>query len=457
MAAWESYDGLGSDRSASAIRAQVFDPTVFHGTAGEDIWQGGNLADEITGYDGADTLSGLGGDDTLKGGGGGDTLDGGAGNDWIDGGAGDDRIDGGSGDDAAGFFGAFASYTIQDLGDRITVTGPDGTDTLTSIEELHFTDIALRVGTLALAAIAEDSGARVITQAELLSGVGAPQAVARDLAIASGPGTLTDNHDGTWTYRPAANDGSAVSFSYSIDEGNTNDVTARASLDITPVDDAPVVSGAVTLDAIAEDSGARLITQAELLANASDVDGPSLQAVNLQIASGRGTLTDNHDGSWTYRPAANDDTAVSFSYSIGDGNVVTAHASLDITPVNDAPAVSGAVTLAPIDEDSGARLITQGELLANASDVDGPSLTAVEPADRPPGSARSPTMATAPGATRRPPTTTPRCRSPIRSPTAPRRSRPAQSCSSIRCRTHRRASPARRATTDSTADWASTP
>ena len=45
-----------------------------------------------------------------------------------------------------------------------------------------------------------------------------------------------------------------------------------ATLDITPVNDAPTTT-AVTLAAIAEDSGARLITQAELLANASDVDG----------------------------------------------------------------------------------------------------------------------------------------------------------------------------------------
>ena len=44
------------------------------------------------------------------------------------------------------------------------------------------------------------------------------------------------------------------------------------------------VTASVTLTAIAEDSGARLIIQAELLANTLDVDGPSLSAVNLQIA-----------------------------------------------------------------------------------------------------------------------------------------------------------------------------
>ena len=40
----------------------------------------------------------------------------------------------------------------------------------------------------------------------------------------------------------------------------------------------------MTLAPIAEDSGARLITQAELLANAADVDGPGLTATGLTIS-----------------------------------------------------------------------------------------------------------------------------------------------------------------------------
>ncbi|MBI3915864.1 MAG: cadherin-like domain-containing protein, partial [Betaproteobacteria bacterium] len=44
----------------------------------------------------------------------------------------------------------------------------------------------------------------------------------------------------------------------------------------------------MTLAAIAEDSGVRVITQAELLANASDVDNTNaeLSATGLTIASG---------------------------------------------------------------------------------------------------------------------------------------------------------------------------
>ncbi|MDT4837021.1 Cadherin-like domain protein [compost metagenome] len=100
-----------------------------------------------------------------------------------------------------------------------------------------------------------------------------------------------------------------------------------------------MVSGPVTLAAIAEDSGARVITQAELLANASDVDGPSLTASNLAIVpGGKGSLVDNLNGTWTYTPALNDDTAVSFTYTVSDGSLTAAgSASLDITPANDAP------------------------------------------------------------------------------------------------------------------------
>ncbi|WP_459594354.1 cadherin-like domain-containing protein, partial [Bradyrhizobium diazoefficiens] len=69
---------------------------------------------------------------------------------------------------------------------------------------------------------------------------------------------------------------------------------------------------------IAEDSGAHLITQAMLLASASDIEGDQLTASNLQISGGSGSLIDHGDGTWSYTPASNDDTAVSFSYTITD-------------------------------------------------------------------------------------------------------------------------------------------
>ena len=65
---------------------------------------------------------------------------GGSGNDTIRGNSADNVIDGKAGDDTAVFSGNRASYSVQNLGDRIVVSGPDGTDTLFSIEHVKFAD-----------------------------------------------------------------------------------------------------------------------------------------------------------------------------------------------------------------------------------------------------------------------------------------------------------------------------
>ena len=124
------------------------------------------------------------------------------------------------------------------------------------------------------------------------------------MTIDAGNGAITDNGDGTWNYTPAADDDTDVIFSYTITDG-ANNVAGTATLDITPVNDAPTTTP-VTLSSIAEDSGARLITQAELLANASDIESDALTATGLTINTGNGAISDNGDGTWNYTPAADD-------------------------------------------------------------------------------------------------------------------------------------------------------
>jgi len=78
------------------------------------------------------------------GGAGDDTITGNSVANILTGGRGNDHIDGAGGNDIAVFFGAYANYTITALGNgSYAVTdnvGTDGTDTLTSIETLRFSD-----------------------------------------------------------------------------------------------------------------------------------------------------------------------------------------------------------------------------------------------------------------------------------------------------------------------------
>ena len=232
------------------------------------------------------------------------------------------------------------------------------------------------ISPITLTSIAEDSGTITITQNDLLTSandVDGDVLTATGLTITSGSGTLVDNGDGTWSFTPDANDDSSVSFSYNVTDGTVN-VANTATLDITPVNDDPTASP-VTLTPVAEDSGTVTITQADLLANATDIDGDTISATQLTITSGNGTLIDNGDGTWSFTPDTNDDSVVSFSYNVTDGTVTVANtATLDITPVNDDPiAVADDFT---VEEDQTFETtLGLNDLLQNDSDVDSDTLT----------------------------------------------------------------------------------
>ena len=187
-----------------------------------------------------------------------------------------------------------------------------------------------------------------------------------DTATIAGKGTLTIGSTGAYAFTPLANwNGTVPQVTYTVSTGsvNTLDIT------VTAINDAPIAS-MVTLTAIAEDSGARTITQTELLGNAADFEDDILTASALAIVDGSGTMVDNHDGTFVYTPALNDNSSVRFSYTISDGNggTVAGSAILDITPVNDAPVATGdSITTA---EDT-AKTISVATLLSNDSDVDG--------------------------------------------------------------------------------------
>jgi serralysin len=125
------------------------------GMAGDDILNGGSGVDQLFGGDGVDTVTyvnsttaveiylnnGISWDGTST-----DFLNsienvvGSNHGDYIVGTGGANVIDGGAGTDTVAFSGNRAAYTISLSGGVTTITGPDGTDSLTNVERLRFAD-----------------------------------------------------------------------------------------------------------------------------------------------------------------------------------------------------------------------------------------------------------------------------------------------------------------------------
>ncbi len=75
-----------------------------------------------------------------------DTIMGFGGNDKLQGNSGNDALDGGSGNDTAAYIGSRSNYTLTKGVSTYTVTdktGSEGTDTLTNIENLSFSNVTL--------------------------------------------------------------------------------------------------------------------------------------------------------------------------------------------------------------------------------------------------------------------------------------------------------------------------
>ncbi|MGY3605204.1 MULTISPECIES: nidogen-like domain-containing protein [unclassified Bradyrhizobium] len=120
-----------------------------------------------------------------------------------------------------------------------------------------------------------------------------------------------------------------VTVNYGVSDGHAT-TPASVSWTISGTDDAPVATP-VTLVSGTEDAS-YVVDASDLLAGVSDVDSQSLSITALSIASGGGSLVDNHNGTWTYTPAPGYAGPVSFTYTASDGSLSassTAYLTLD--------------------------------------------------------------------------------------------------------------------------------
>jgi Ca2+-binding RTX toxin-like protein len=154
------------DDQPNTVYSVNFERTIplGEGTSGDDVLVGGDGDDCMVGNAGNDELRGIDGNDTLYGDStdssstvtGNDTLNGGDGNDSMLGGPGDDTIDGGAVSDTAVYSGAWVDYNISGTG-PFTITdtrggSPDGTDTVSNVENFQFSN-----GTFTAADIPNDA------------------------------------------------------------------------------------------------------------------------------------------------------------------------------------------------------------------------------------------------------------------------------------------------------------
>jgi Ca2+-binding RTX toxin-like protein/subtilase family serine protease len=131
-------------------------------------------------------------------------------------------------------------------------------------------------------------------------------------------------------FAPIANaNGAAGTFSYTVNDGNGGTATQSVTLNITPVNDAPVASS----DAATTNANTPLIlSAATLLANDTDIDGDSLQLSNVSSAI-NGSVTINASGNVVFTPTPGFSGIGSFNYTISDGST-TSTATVTITVID---------------------------------------------------------------------------------------------------------------------------
>ncbi len=140
------FSAASSESPPSFVSPFLVDLSEVAGVAGYDFYVqvlGSNKDDVIFGTEKGERLEVVEGNDVLRGLGGNDTLVGGLGNDVLMGGPGNDTIDGGEGADKAQFSGPRNSYTVSwsaSASAFTVVSASEGTDTLTGIETLSFSN-----------------------------------------------------------------------------------------------------------------------------------------------------------------------------------------------------------------------------------------------------------------------------------------------------------------------------
>lgn len=219
-----------------------------------------------------------------------DTINGNSGDNVITGNGGNDTIDGGLGVDTVVYSGQRSAYTVTWNGRVGTVTGPDGTDTLTNVEFLRFADqtiAAAPTGGLIVSGDLTDNAMTGSALADQLNGGGGNDTInagAGDDVIDGGSGNDTLNgQDGNDTLVGGlGND--ALNGGAGVDTADYSGATAGVTVNLA----AGTASGAAGSDTLVSIEQVRGSIHADTLTGSAGNDRLDGNGGNDVIRAGAG-------------------------------------------------------------------------------------------------------------------------------------------------------------------------
>ncbi|MCC4225255.1 retention module-containing protein [Vibrio campbellii] len=145
---------------------------------------------------------------------------------------------------------------------------------------------------------------------------------------------------------------------------NTN--SSSFTIEVTEVNDTPETTP-VSLADIAEDSGVFSISEAELIANATDIENDNLTVSNVQVTDpNSGSVSFNNvTGEWEFTPAPDYNGPVELTYDITDDGTtngapdpitIVGTAVLNVEATNDAPEITATSVTDTINEADGQKI-----------------------------------------------------------------------------------------------------
>ena len=165
-------------------------------------------------------------------------------------------------------------------------------------------------------------------------------------------------------------------FSYTLSDSNGASVSVSVTVTINGVDAGNLAPVAEDDTFQTDEDTAIIITAADLLGNDNDPDAGDILTVDSITQPGKGSLSNNGDGTYTYTPDQDFNGSDNFTYTVSDGRggSDTAQVTISILPVNDAPEGNPD----SLDAVEGTPLtISIASLVSNDDDAEGSALSLI--------------------------------------------------------------------------------